>query len=101
MSGEIRKLQMVNVVPIEATDTDTAGYYDFLVAELCGGVMEDPELHYENYQIIHADTSEQAEKKYNKINDCNYYYAKVIGVVNMYGMVVPVSVSSSEYIFQF
>lgn len=87
---ETRKLRITTEIVVEAIDTDTVGYYDFLVATLCGGVPEDPEFHYEDYQIIHADSKEGAEELYNKINNCNYYYGEVVGRINMYGIVVPI-----------
>lgn len=40
--------------------------------------MEDPEIHYEDYQIIYADSEDEARKKYNEINKCSYFYGKVI-----------------------
>lgn len=88
--GGIIKLRVVDEVPIEAKDTDTIGDFDFLVATLCGGIPEDPEFHYESYQVIHADTKEQAVKMYNTLNKCNYYYGECIGMINMYGKVYPV-----------
>lgn len=89
MSGII-KLRVVDEVPIEAKDTDTIGNFDFLVATLCGGIPEDPEFHYESYQVIHADTKEQAKEIYDKLNKCNYYYGECIGMINMYGIVHPI-----------
>ena len=40
--------------------------------------MEDPEIHYEDYQIIDANSADEARKKYNEINKCSYFYGKVI-----------------------
>lgn len=51
------------------------------VATRCGGVMEDPEIHYENYQYITANSKEEAEKIYNDKNNCRYYYGQVIRIV--------------------
>lgn len=60
-------------------DTDfTKGKNKYLVALQCGGLMEDPEFHLENYQVICADSEEEAVKKYNEINQCNFYYGKVV-----------------------
>lgn len=50
----------------------------YSVGMLCGGVMEDPDFHYEYIQEITAKTRKEAEEKYNKINKCTYYYGKVI-----------------------
>ncbi len=62
-----------------AKNTNTKGKYEYLVATACGGVMEDPDIHYEDYQIIRADTKHEAVEKYNKLNHCSYYYGVVIG----------------------
>lgn len=63
---------------VHAKDTDTQGKNTYLVATACGGIMEDPEIHYEDYQVIRADNKKEAEEKYNKINNCSYYYGSVI-----------------------
>lgn len=59
-------------------DTDTEGKHSYVVALCSGGVMEDVELHYSDYQIIHANTKREAEAKYNEINRCSYFYGKVM-----------------------
>ena len=51
----------------------------FKVGLCCGGVMEDPDIHYEDIQIIEATTPEEAKEHYDKINNCNYYYGEVLG----------------------
>lgn len=51
------------------------------VATCCGGIMEDPEIHYENYQYIAANSKEEAVKIYNEKNNCSYYYGRVIRIV--------------------
>lgn len=56
--------------------------HKYVVAMQCGGVMEDPNIHYENEQIITAMSEKEAEDKYNKKNKCSYYYGKVIGKLN-------------------
>lgn len=58
--------------------TNTEGKNEYLVALACGGVMEDPYLHYENYQIIRADSEYEAVQKYNKLNNCTYYHGSVV-----------------------
>lgn len=63
---------------VDAPETQTTGKYAYLVATACGGVMEDPEIHYEDYQVIRADSECEAVKKYNEINNCSYYYGSVI-----------------------
>lgn len=50
----------------------------YLIATMCGGVMEAPDIYYTNYQIITANTSKEACEIYNKKNNCNYYYAAAI-----------------------
>lgn len=65
-----------------AKETNTEGQYAYLVAQLCGGIMEDPDLYYSNYQIINANSACEARKKYNEINDCEYYYGSVIKRLN-------------------
>ena len=63
---------------VDAKVTDTKGEHSYVVALCCGGLMEDPEIHYEDYQIIYADSTDEAWKKYNEINKCSYYYGSVI-----------------------
>lgn len=63
---------------VDAKVTDTKGEHSYVVALCCGGLMEDPEIHYEDYQIIYADSADEARKKYNEINKCSYYYGSVI-----------------------
>lgn len=52
------------------------------VAMLCGGVMEDPDFHYEDLQIITAKSEKEAKEKYNKLNNCSYYYGEVLGMID-------------------
>lgn len=61
---------------------DTKGKHAYVVAMCCGGIMEDPEIHYENYQLIRADSEDEARKTYNFLNDCTYYYGSVIHQVD-------------------
>lgn len=63
---------------IDAEDTNTVGKHSYLVATECGGLMECPEIWYTYYQIIHADSPEEAKKKYDEINKCSYFYGKVL-----------------------
>ena len=64
--------------PTYISYTNTQGKYLYVVATCCGGVMEDPDIHYEDYQYIRADSREEAVKKYNKLNHCTYYYGSVL-----------------------
>ncbi len=52
-----------------------------VVALLTGGVPEQPEFAYEDYQIIEADNDKEAEDIYNQINECEYYYGHCVGKV--------------------
>lgn len=63
---------------VDVADTNTKGAHAYVVALCCGGLMEDPEIHYEDYQIIRADTADEARRKYNKINNCSYFYGSVM-----------------------
>lgn len=63
---------------VDANVTNTKGEHSYVVALCCGGLMEDPEIHYEDYQIIDANSEDEARKKYNEINKCSYFYGKVI-----------------------
>ena len=63
---------------IDAKEIDTQGKHAYVVALCCGGLMEDPKIHYEDYQIIRADSADEARRKYNKLNNCSYFYGSVI-----------------------
>lgn len=56
----------------------TEGKHAYVVAECQGGLMEDPEIHYHNYQLIRADSADEARRKYNKLNNCTYFYGSVM-----------------------
>lgn len=53
----------------------------WLVALQTGGLMEDPTIRYENFQIIQAETAEEAEKKYNEVNEYTYFYGHCFGQI--------------------
>ena len=63
---------------VDAKETDTKGLHSYVVALVVGGIMEQPEFSYNNYQIIKADSPEEARYKYNAINNCNFYYGHVV-----------------------
>ena len=63
---------------IDVKEITTQGKHAYVVALCCGGLMEDPEIHYEDYQIIRADSADEARRKYNKVNNCSYFYGSVI-----------------------
>ena len=44
--------------------------------------MEDPEFHYHDYQIIRADSEDEAREKYNKLNNCSFFYGSVMGQID-------------------
>lgn len=46
----------------------------YLVALSVGGLMEMPEIRYENFDVIEADSREDAQKEYNKKHNCSYFY---------------------------
>ena len=50
----------------------------YIVAQAVGGVPEQPDITYRNYQLIDADTPKVAENTYNAINHCNYYYGQTL-----------------------
>ena len=39
-----------------------------------GGLMEMPEITYQDFDIIEAETQDEAREKYNKKHDCSYFY---------------------------
>ena len=53
----------------------------FLVALAVGGLMEQPEVTYRDYQVVEAKTKEIARQKYNKENNVSYFSGKVIASV--------------------
>ena len=46
----------------------------YLVALSVGGLMEMPEITHQDFDIIEADSRDEALEKYNKIHDCSYFY---------------------------
>ena len=69
-------------VTVNAKDTDTQGKHTYVVALCCGGLMEDSEFHYHDYQIIRADSKDEAKDKYDKLNNCSYFYGSVMGQID-------------------
>jgi len=53
----------------------------YLVALQTGGLMESPNIEYSDYQEIEANSPLEAEKEYNRINKCSYFYGKCMGEV--------------------
>lgn len=79
---ENKVMKVKYIAEVDAEETNTEGTNTYLVALECGGIMEDPEVHYHNYQIIRADSENEAVEKYNKINKCNYFYGHVMGLLD-------------------
>ncbi len=63
---------------VEVRETDTVGSVGYVVAMLCGGMMECPEMYYSDYQLIFADSEREALDKYNKLNNCSYFYGAIV-----------------------
>ncbi len=58
------------------------GKHVYLVATAVGGVMEHPDVEYQNKKYIRADSRRQACEIYNDICKCNYYYGEVLEQVD-------------------
>lgn len=54
----------------------------YLVALAVGGLMECPEITYQDYQEIEAVNEKQACEIYNKKNNCEFFYGQVIRKIN-------------------
>jgi len=46
----------------------------YLVALRVGGLMGMPEITYQDFDIIEANSRDEAQEKYNKIHNCSYFY---------------------------
>ena len=46
----------------------------YLVALSVGGLMEMPEITYQDFDIIEANSRDEAREKYNKKHNCSYFY---------------------------
>lgn len=64
--------------------------HKYLVALACGGVMEQPHITYQGYQLIDADDPDEATDIYNAINECTYFYGYCLGEVIEDKVCVPV-----------
>ena len=65
-------------IEIDAKEINTIGKNKYLVALACGGLMEDPEIWYTDYQIISANSEEEAREIYNKLNNCTFFFGTVL-----------------------
>ena len=52
----------------------------YIIGLQVGGTMEQPHFTYRDIQTISARSEKEAVKKYNEVNDCSYFYGKVVGV---------------------
>ena len=75
------KVKVLIKTEMEAKVTYTRGRNAYVVALRSGGLMEDPEVYYSDYQIIRADTEYEAKKKYDELNHCEFFYGEVLGKV--------------------
>lgn len=50
----------------------------YLVALETGGILEDPDLKYFEYDIINAKNNKDALKTYNKTHNCKFYYGCIM-----------------------
>jgi hypothetical protein len=46
----------------------------YLIALATGGIMESKKIEYSDFQVISANTKQEALDKYNKINNCDFFY---------------------------
>ena len=67
-----------NIDTNDIKETNTQGKHAYVIALCCGGLMEDPDFHYHNFQMIRADTEYEAVEKYNELNNCGYFYGRVM-----------------------
>ena len=63
---------------VDVRETNTQGSHSYIVALMSGGIMEDPTIRYSDYQLINAESETEAREKYNRMNNCNFYYGHVI-----------------------
>jgi len=50
----------------------------YRIATVVGGLMEQPEIRYEDYDTIEATNEKEALEIYNKKWKCNYFYGKIL-----------------------
>lgn len=65
----------------------------YLVALASGGVMEQPDFTYSDYDIIEAQDENEACEKYNQKHNCSYFYGACIGEYNEQEGTVTVPIS--------
>lgn len=64
----------------EKKDIKKENLFNFEVWMVCGGLMEDPDIHLEHRDIIRAKSPKQAEKLYTKKHG-DYFPARCLGKV--------------------
>lgn len=70
----------------------------YLIGTHVGGIMELPEYHFESpYNVILANNEIEACEKYNKINNCSYFYGAVICIVDERWNTLSVNKDITEY----
>lgn len=70
----------------------------YLIGTHVGGIMELPEYHFESpYNVILANNEIEACNKYNKINDCSYFYGGVMCIVDEGWNALSVNKDVTEY----
>lgn len=50
----------------------------YIVGLSTGGLMECPQITYERFQVIDAETPKEAKDKYDEINNCGYFWGRTI-----------------------
>ena len=63
---------------VDVQETNTQGSHSYVVALRSGGIIEDPTIRYSDYQLINAESEKEACEKYNRMNNCNFYYGHVV-----------------------
>lgn len=54
----------------------------YIVALQTGGLMEDPEIRYEDVEVIEAESEEKAKTIYNIKHNCEFFYGHVLGEIH-------------------
>ncbi|MEI3892334.1 MULTISPECIES: hypothetical protein [unclassified Bacillus (in: firmicutes)] len=54
---------------------------NYLVALCEGGDVGRPDISYNDFQIIEAENEFDACKRYNKVNNCCYFFGEVLALV--------------------
>lgn len=64
---------------------------EYLVCLQTDGIVDTPAQRLSNCQIIKAIDEKQAEEKYNKLNNCYYFYGSCVGEVENDKIIIRVS----------